>query len=676
MNSSRRIAYIRFGARAALLLAALILGVIAYTGSNLPALGGALVAAALGLRPMDLAALRSLQRDENPATLASEKTGASIAEGPLQGDDDKPMNAEDTKVFLVRTTRERPLLAFGFPAIVLAMLSAATEQSQALVVLSTLCFLLSIGFLLWGAGRQDRVVKIAISRVDIIAFTLITAGTLVIRLVDLNNTPASFHVDEGIQGVFSLTLLTKQAWHFASTRNDFALPYLFPYAQAAGVAIFGADALGLRLASAVFGTACVALTYGAARAGFGSTSAALFAAFLVAVNNLHLQFSRLGMPAIGSAPWAILALWALLRSDAAAESGRRPLLGFAIAGIAAGLAQYFYAAGRLVPILLAIWTLHMILRKRVSFAQIMVMLAGGLISIAPLLVEYAIRPELVIGRASAVDVFSNPDLLRHTLGADAQMPRDFLKLLVLQSTRVVEFFVFRGDSSGFYTNEIAPLDATTAALFWIGFGISILRIKKLRDFAAVSWVVVTAIAGGIPFLDPPSGPRMIIVMPAIALICATSIEQLWRLLTSITGFSLRWLALPILLGATLTAGYTQLDAYFGRYASQKLYGSSMEIVRTLAYQQDRYRAYVMGDPNIVGFTGTRYMASRAFVRAIEQADALPAPDMDEKGTVVIATAGKAAELDRYKARYPGGASSSYVTPQGQLMFLTYRIPPK
>ena len=102
----------------------------------------------------------------------------------------------------------------------------------------------------------------------------------------------------------------------------------------------------------------------------------------------------------------------------------------------------------------------------------------------------------------------------------------------------------------------------------------------------------------------------------------------------------------------------------------------MEAIRTLAFEQDRYRAYVMGDPHLAGFTGTRFMASRASISSVEQADAIPSPDVDDKGTVVIATTAKTAEFDRYRARFPGGVSSSYTTPQGQLMFLTYRIPPK
>ena len=127
MQSSRRLAYVRLGARIALLVAALILGIIAYTSSNLPALGGALLAAALGLRPLDYSLLRPPIRKETPVALPAENGTVTTNEGLSTEDSDKPPEVADVKGLMVGIWRERPLLALGLPAIVLAAVSAATE---------------------------------------------------------------------------------------------------------------------------------------------------------------------------------------------------------------------------------------------------------------------------------------------------------------------------------------------------------------------------------------------------------------------------------------------------------------------------------------------------------------------------------------------------------------------
>ena len=344
-----------------------------------------------------------------------------------------------------------------------------------------------------------------------------------------------------------------------------------------------------------------------------------------------------------------------------------------VAGLATGLAQYFYAAGRLVAVLLILWLARMALMKSLSWKHLGAVALGLFVIGAPLAIEYLARPEMVFSRAQGVSIFNEP-IYKHTLGPNAELPRDLGLLLGKQTQHMLEFFVFRGDTSGFYSSEIPPLDVVSSALFWVGFGIMLFRLKRTGEFMTVTWLVSTVVIGGILNVDAPGGPRLVIAHAAMAIMAAYGLWQIWLLISALSGPILRWLAAPLIAGALAFICLTNLNTYFVTYASRADYSDGIRIVRELAKDQGNYDAYVMGNPTWVGFSVTRFMASKARIAAAEKASELPPPGKDGRGIVVVAMAKSAPELAAYKNAHPGGLSSSYVL-RGQLLFSTYRIPP-
>lgn len=680
MDSSRRRAFARLWVRIALLAVALMLGAVAYTSSSLPALGGALVAAALGLRATDLSDLRrpaASATSPGPVTLAGTDTAPSAAKAVEPVDDENPAAI---LAALRAGVRARPNFALGLGAVVCGLIAASFQRINALTLLSAILWIAGIALIVAAGLVHDR------RDAQTLPFRPLWTGlalglslgvlALLLRAIGLGLVPPYMHGDEGAQGTTVLRLLAGETPSFASTETSFGFAFVFPYLQSLGLRLFGVNEVGLRIMSAVFGAATVVITYFAAEAGFRSRAAGFISALLLAFHHLHLHYSRMAMPTIEAAPWAPLAFWMLLLANSQwDQSGPRRYAPYVISGVSAALAQYFYSAGRIVPILVGVWLLFMLIGRRVTWGQIGAVALGAFVAAAPILVEFVNRPEVVIGRAAAVSIF-NENVYRHTLGADAQLPRDLGRLLVLQTQKMIEFFVFRGDSSGFYMSEFPPFDVLTSVLIWIGLGLALARIRRLMEFGLVTWIVLAVALGGVLQLDPPSGPRMTIAIPAIIMLAVLALRQTWRLVTSVSGMTLRWLVAPFIIAAIGIICYANYDTYFNQYARQELNGTGLRITREFALDQERYKAFVMGDPAWVNAPTVRFMASKATIVAVDTANQLPDPATTDQGIVVVAMAPKAAELDRYRLRFPGGASSSYTTPQGQLMFLTYRIPPK
>ena len=146
---------------------------------------------------------------------------------------------------------------------------------------------------------------------------------------------------------------------------------------AAGIALFGYDALGWRVAALVAGTLTIALTYLLARRLLGSTLGAAVASVLLAVDFLHFVHSRIAMLDIFVALFTTAAFtFAVLDRDAlsdATAAGRSPGIfrgrwwRFA-AGAAGGAAAACKWSGVLalvgVLLLLVAWEIAASLRER------------------------------------------------------------------------------------------------------------------------------------------------------------------------------------------------------------------------------------------------------------------------------------------------------------------------
>ena len=183
---------------------------------------------------------------------------------------------------------------------------------------------------------------------------------------------------------------------------------------------------------------------------------------------------------------------------------------FAWAGLLTGLGLCFYAPFRLFPFVVILFLLHHALRGgivtfiRAQGLNLVVLGLAGLLVFAPIIQYAREHPDEFWARTNKVSIFSS-------------QPKDETLQAILNNTRLhLLMFNFEGDRNGRHNLPGAPmLDYATAALFVLGAGYALYRIRSPRCSLLVFWLSIT-LSGGIfslPF-EAPQALRAIGALPA------------------------------------------------------------------------------------------------------------------------------------------------------------------
>ncbi len=307
------------------------------------------------------------------------------------------------------------------------------------------------------------------TRADAVALAAIVALALALRLWRLGEVPPGLHVDEAHNGVDALAILRGARPIYLAGNNG--REALLSYLQAVTVGLFGPTPAALRLASAVAGTAAVAVAYGLARALPSPWPRRLAAAtaVLMAVSVWPLHFSRIAirgilMPLLGGAfAWA---LWRAL-GDGGGGAGRRAWRRYALAGALLGAALYAHPAARLmplVPVVLLGGRAALAGRRRDgaaarrALAGLATLAATAIVVAAPLLTFAVTHRDLVLGHSVGVSV----------LEADNRAG-GLARRLALNAWRTLRAFVWDGSDSWYHNVAGRPVfDGVTAVMTVVG----------------------------------------------------------------------------------------------------------------------------------------------------------------------------------------------------------------
>lgn len=504
---------------------------------------------------------------------------------------------------------------------------------------------------------------------SVTALTLLGFG---LRLYRLSDSLPPFHGDEGEMGVWARTVLEGPHWvpYFGTGWMDH--PLLFHYLQAGSLALFGDDGPGLRMLSVVFGSLCIPLVYAIGRRGWGPV-AGFAAAASMAVSHLSIQYSRIALNNIESV-WAMcLATLLLVRIGAGEKENlvkQWPMTQHALLGLVLGLSQYLYYGSRLAIILAGALLLILWRQGRSSLRYIAMTMAAGLVAVMPLLWCYASSPAVFLNRSLGVWAFSDGNVA-HALGPSASLPHDFGRLVFFQLSRMLGFFVSRGDASGFYTSSIPAFDAVTVVLFWFGFLCVLSRLRRFQELALFAWFGLGVLFAGILTIDQPNGPRLIIMVPAVFLIAGAGVHFLYEK-------GLRVLPRQWLWGAAATTWISvlviNLHLYFIDYANQS-YGMLPARIADEFRASPGYRNYLMGEPALRSNHGTlRFLAPAAHLidaTLPEEVSALPG-----EGLLLIILPHRTAQLISVQTRFPGGETSQVSDRDGNVLYVVYRRLPQ
>lgn len=513
---------------------------------------------------------------------------------------------------------------------------------------------------------------------EIGAVALISLVALFLRVYDNAHIPANMHGDEAESAWRGLRILIgpEPLPPFITSYDWYQLPTLYHYIDAFFMAIFGKNEIGMRWSAAAFGAGTIPVLYVFARLGWGRI-AGFGSALLLTASHTHIQYSRMGGGFIH--PSLMMAATALL-IIIAARGGRRMLV-FVGMGLVMGLAQYMYASARLLPVVAAPLLLILWRRKLIDFRHILVTGLAAAISLAPLLAWYAANPSTFGGRMDEVFILTNSSI-RHTLGADATLAKDFGRLAALQFERIFGYFTNKGDAGGKYLINFPGFDATTVVLMWLGIALAFTRTRRFAEQTVLVWFGLGVLIGGLLTIDAPSGNRLLAAMPPVFVFGGIALQRLVDGMGALAGsFAARTKQAVVALAGTAVIGLVtalvfpqNLNTVF--VEAPKVAENMLPILagRELApYDGKDWKAYAITLPGMYGnYAPVKFLAYKIVADTIQRADeAVPATD--GRGTIIIASSNNETEYQKVKARLPGGVEHIQLDQRGNLVFKSYRI---
>jgi 4-amino-4-deoxy-L-arabinose transferase-like glycosyltransferase len=368
--------------------------------------------------------------------------------------------------------------------------------------------------------------------VQLTLLALVLIGATVLRLHDLNNTPAGFFCDEAAFGYNGYAIgktgydengrfLPLLVWSFGGYKNT-----VYIYTTALTTRLFGTTELATRLPAALYGIGSIWALFALGRALFNPW-VGLFAAVFMALAPWHLHFSRIAFEMTPFAFLFTLAAFYLVRYT----QGRRTLVA---AVFLCALCPYDYALSTVfVPLFLigfGILYLPTLLRR---WKETLLAIVVAIATVTPLGVFYYRNPQgtIYLQRTTMVDP-------NQSWGAQALRYFDNYK----------EFFNPRflfehGDTITRHAvrefGELLPIFAPFLVL-----GIVAALFRRERFSKLILWWLAIYPAGASLLTEIPSATRAFIGVPVFCLLAGLGLAAALWVLTVV-----RWRPLVLILQA-------------------------------------------------------------------------------------------------------------------------------
>jgi 4-amino-4-deoxy-L-arabinose transferase-like glycosyltransferase len=425
-----------------------------------------------------------------------------------------------------------------------------------------------------------------------------------LRLPDLERVPPNVHGDEAAIGLGARDILAGRLPLVFGT-GWFDVPSLSFAIPAASMRVFGDDLTGLRLASVLEGVVSVLLLYLLARRLWGSR-AALMAAALMAVAAWHIHFSRTGFHYMQATLATVLVLYLLIRG--LQDQGT---LDFILCGFAVGVCFEVYYAARIAPLISVVYVAYRGTRERGFWRthgpSLVALALGGLVFLLPMAAVYTRIPSRFGSRAEEVLIFS-PGGQQHAMGAyHVASLSDVLRIQVI---RTLEAFQIRGETSLQYGHPAPLLDPWTGALVAIAIlGVG-LRLGSANGVLLAAWIWLTLLLGSVFTVDALFSPRVVPILPALALLPALLLDRAWFAVSRLGGNAATYAfgtGVLVVLGLALQAN---VHDYFDVQVVRRQPADRFTLLsQELNALRGAYRAYVIGREDFtVNYETPRFLA--------------------------------------------------------------------
>lgn len=583
---------------------------------------------------------------------------------------------------LAAVPSRRYLYLIAFLLAVLAQRQVTNPAGQR-PSLALFLWVIAIGlavYAFWDDGRHATLhaprSTFFLPRWEVLTLAILFIGALIIRLVNLTSHP---FILNGIEANIGL-----EAWAAAAGQinNPFATgwltnPTLPLYFLAIPLKLLGRSILSIRLLSPIIGALTIPAVYLTGRR-FYSPAVGLVAAILLAGLHVHLHYSRLGMTNIWD-PLLVLAALALFY--AAWQNGRRTT--WVLAGLAAGFNIYLYTASHLLPLMfLGVFVVLFLTERRTLWQQKGNILAGAAVALVVAWPQYSFyrgNPGIYLGRANELGILQNGWLARQA----AETGANIVSLFSQQWWKAALAFFNRGiDTSPAYNAGVPILLALPAIFLSLGILVAIIRLRQLRYSLPLIWLLVTILFAGALMDNPPNSHRLLLAMPAVALLAALGLAYLVQHVWREAGIEQRYL-LPVLAVIALLLVSADVLFYFGRYRTEHRFSDrntevAYEMSRYLNSLEGDWTAYFYGPPAMfisfptIPFLTEGYTANSNLFDVNEPDSALqPASTGSAVFIFLPERAGEAAAL---QSQYPGGVFRTFEGAYANPLFLSYEVP--
>lgn len=373
-------------------------------------------------------------------------------------------------------------------------------------------------------------------KIKTILFFIIVFST-VLRLVGLDNYPPSIYSDEAVQGYDAYSILKtgrdEHGTYFPISFRSFGdwKPPVQTYLMIPSIALFGLNAYGVRLPSAICGVGSVVLGFLLVNAIFIDKKyrykIALLSAFLLSISPWHLHQSRSAMLVMAALFFIQLGIYMFI----SALIKNKKIL-FIVSSVSFMVAFYSYYGMRIIVPMMAIF-LIVFYFKKLNKRDYLFLSIPAIILMIPLVIGYFQNKDVVFGRAKTVSVFydrgvklklSELQTEDGSLNIRPKVVQFFHNRPYLYFLDILERFTQHLDGKFLFLegDNASPFKIPNMGVLYlyeivsIPVGIYLLLRKNAKVFTLlIVWLIVSILPAAFTFMTPSHNRSFSAVLPYI-----------------------------------------------------------------------------------------------------------------------------------------------------------------
>ena len=598
-----------------------------------------------------------------------------------------------------RVNRSRLFYLFGVTIAMLLVLAADLRYAAAptetfglagILWIAGMALLLCSAFFgshsLWGVSSAPRLPRWPTWEMALLAVLFVLA--LLSRVWNLTNFPDNIYPDEIMTGTVAtqsyVSPTTPPPSVFSTLWSGIDLPALWFWFVAVFLKLGGTSLAMLRLPAALFGAATVVPLYALLRGTWGRY-AAIAGSTIMAFSVSNVHYSRLALNNIVTQFFWATCFFFLLR----ALRSRRPS-DWALAGLSAGLSEYFYYGTRLLPFILAVFMVFLLAlhwKQARQYAGGFLLLAGSyLVGFGPLLVHFIRNPNLYLGRGASLLIWSP-----HIPISFADFHRAWKTIWPVLSENLLGISTHTSQDIIFYGPLLLPAES---ALLVLGVALLLWHWRHPAAFLILASGLGVLFVGGTLVAYPNSVPPLINhwtpAFPAFYVALALPVGAWTTAVKSELEPQLRWILPATVAIALLVLGWCNLNFYFHRYyadpeslkskayrSAQRNYEVQTAQSRYSASLGRNYEVFTVGQsPWPYDPVTTRYLVrEQKWTLLTNPATELASITRDNKGVAFLFFPGNEQYEQTTHELFPGGKHGEVTSRHGKHLFYTYVLPP-